>query len=244
MKDKRILVIGDSCKDIFVYCAVTRFCPEAPVPVLNVRESTESGGMSLNVQKNFHRMGMLCDILTNANWEKMTKARYVHRESNHMFIRIDTEDVADHIDMSKVSYDYDAIVISDYNKGFLTPEDIQTICQNHPNVFIDTKKILGPWAESARYIKINHTEFTNSFPHMTPKLLAKTIHTMGANGAELNGVKYPVEPVEVKDASGAGDTFMAALVTRFVERGDIVEAIHFANSCARRVVQHRGVVTV
>jgi len=241
----RVLVIGDSCKDIFVYCAVNRFCPEVPVPILRVRESVTSGGMSLNVQKNFDRLGMDCDIFTNANWENMTKSRYVHRESNHMFLRIDTDDEAEAADIRKIQFsEYDAIVVSDYNKGFLSTGDIKTICESHPTVFIDTKKILGPWAENALYIKINDTEFKNSLPHMTPKLLNKTIHTMGAAGAELNGVRYPVEAVEVKDASGAGDTFMAALVTKYLEKSNIVEAIHFANSCARKVVQHRGVVTV
>ena len=31
----------------------------------------------------------------------------------------------------------DAIVISDYDKGFLNEEDIQWICENNNNVFID-----------------------------------------------------------------------------------------------------------
>ena len=239
----RVLVIGDSCKDIFVYCKVERFCPEAPVPVLNVKDSTENGGMSKNVQKNVERLNVHCDLITNDNWEKLTKARYVHRESNHMFLRIDGEDRADHVDLSKICYDYDAIIISDYNKGFLTELDIEEICKNHPMVFIDTKKVLGRWADNAKYIKINHTEYTHSLPHLTDYLKTKVIHTMGERGAELNGKIYPVKPVDVKDASGAGDTFMAALVVKYLETKRIDRAIKFANECARTVVQHRGVVT-
>lgn len=240
----KILVVGDSCKDIFVYCAVERFCPEVPVPILKVRESTENGGMSKNVQKNIQSLNVHCDLLTNDNWENMTKARYVHRESNHMFLRIDTDDAASRIDISKVSYDYDIIVISDYNKGFLTEHDIQTICENHGNVFIDTKKILGKWAEDALYIKINDVEFKNSLPYMSQTLIKKTIHTMGSKGAELDGKVFPVDPVEVKDASGAGDTFMAGLVVNYIQTKDIDASIEFANQCARQVVQHRGVVTI
>jgi bifunctional ADP-heptose synthase (sugar kinase/adenylyltransferase) len=30
-----ILVIGETCRDVFVYCDSNRLCPEAPVPVLN-----------------------------------------------------------------------------------------------------------------------------------------------------------------------------------------------------------------
>ena len=29
----KILVIGDSCKDVFIYGTANRLCPEAPVPV-------------------------------------------------------------------------------------------------------------------------------------------------------------------------------------------------------------------
>ena len=31
----KILVIGDSCTDIFIYGECNRICPEAPVPVFN-----------------------------------------------------------------------------------------------------------------------------------------------------------------------------------------------------------------
>ena len=48
----KILVIGDSCRDIFVYCDVDRLCPDLPVPILNVVDQTENGGMAKNVQRN------------------------------------------------------------------------------------------------------------------------------------------------------------------------------------------------
>jgi len=31
----KILVIGDSCTDVFIYGDIERVCPEAPVPVFN-----------------------------------------------------------------------------------------------------------------------------------------------------------------------------------------------------------------
>ena len=30
----KILVIGDSCKDVFVYGTIERLAPEAPIPVI------------------------------------------------------------------------------------------------------------------------------------------------------------------------------------------------------------------
>jgi sugar/nucleoside kinase (ribokinase family) len=56
---------------------------------------------------------------------------------------------------------------------------------------------------------------------------------------------YPVvNKAEVKDTSGAGDSFMAALCIKFLETKDIYESIKFANSCASEVVRHRGVTTI
>ena len=47
------------------------------------------------------------------------------------------------------------IVVSDYNKGFLTEEDIAYIGFKHPNVICDTKKQLGDWCRDLRLIKLN-----------------------------------------------------------------------------------------
>ena len=60
-----------------------------------------------------------------------------------MFFRVDTTQTISRIDVSVIDFNYDLIIISDYNKGFLLEEDIEHICSNHTNVFIDTKKILG-----------------------------------------------------------------------------------------------------
>ena len=139
------------------------------------------------------------------------------------------------------SYFNEIIVISDYDKGFLTEEDIQKICSKHSNVFIDTKKILGSWANNAAFIKINDFEYKNSKNCLTDQIKDKIIHTMGSEGCEYRGVRYPVNKVDVKDVSGAGDSFMAGLVVEYCKTKDIVKAIAFANKCASQVVKHRGV---
>ena len=67
------------------------------------------------------------------------------------------------------------------------------------------------------------------------------IHTRGSDGCNLRGVNYPVETVSVKDTSGAGDSFMAALVIEYLKTGDIIASIKEANSAATNVVKKRGV---
>ena len=67
---------------------------------------------------------------------------------------------------------------------------------------------------------------------------------MGGLGCEFQGKRYSVDKVEVKDTSGAGDSFMAALCVNFLETQNIHESIKFANLCASEVVKHRGVTTI
>lgn len=161
-----------------------------------------------------------------------------------MFVRVDSTSAISPIDSTSVNLDYEMVIVSDYNKGFLTEENISYICRNHPCVFLDTKKILGDWANDAKYIKINDYEYKNSKPFLTQKLESKIIHTIGGDGCEFDGRSYPVSRVDVRDTSGAGDSFMAALCVKYLETKDISQSIEFANLCASEVVKHRGVTTI
>lgn len=239
MKD--ILVIGESCRDIFVYCDALRLCPDIPVPALSIINQNENTGMAKNVQRNILSRISSCDILTNDNWVNITKTRYVHQQTNHMFFRVDTANNISPINLNEIHYDYKIIVISDYDKGFLSESDIEKISKKHECVFLDTKKILGNWATNCKFIKINDYEYNNSKKNLTEELSGKIIHTMGGDGCEYRGVKYPVKKVDVKDSSGAGDSFMSALVIKYLKTNDIVKSIKFANKKASKVVTQIGV---
>lgn len=242
--DKHILVIGDSCQDIFKYCDVNRLCPDLPVPILNEKKEVRNEGMAKNVQRNILSLGYSCNIVTNANWQDITKTRFVHQESNHTFFRADSNEAMPSINLADVDYEHKMIVISDYDKGFLTKSDIETICGKHNNVFIDSKKVLGSWASGARYIKINETEYKRSKETITSEIQEKIIQTRGAEGSLFRGISYPVTKAEVKDVCGAGDSFLAALVVKFLEEENIEESIKYANYCASQVVTRRGVSVI
>lgn len=241
---KKILVVGESCRDIFVYCGSNRLCPEAPVPVLNVMDQRENPGMAGNVRRNIESIYGKVDIHTNEDWYEITKTRYVHGETNHMFFRVDSTQEIKRTDVKKIDLDCEVVVISDYNKGFLTEDDIEYICSNHNNVFIDTKKILGKWVNKAKFIKINDYEYKNSEKFITEEISSKIIHTMGGLGCEYQSKRYPTKKVEVKDLSGAGDTFIASLVVKYVETDDIIQSIKYANQCASKVVTQKGVTII
>jgi len=243
---KKILIIGESCKDIFVYCRAERLAPDLPVPVISIVESKDNPGMAANVERNVASIYPHVTLATNDSWETVTKTRYMHHTTNHMFIRVDTDHHIPRVQIKKIPLKgYALVAVSDYNKGYLTEADIKYICEHHTNVFIDTKKVLGSWAKSAKYIKINNYEYERSKATLPKTLEKKIIYTKGDQGAFFKGKNYPVrEKVEVKDVSGAGDSFFAALLVKYIQTGDIEQAIHFANECAAEVVKHKGVTII
>lgn len=251
---KKVLVIGDGCKDVFQYGKCERLSPEAPVPVFKPTNYHHNGGMAVNVYNNLKALDIDADIITDSG---TTKTRYVDEVSNQMLLRIDENDKLKNVTIAKLSsiqYDkYDAIIISDYNKGFLTETDIVYIQNNHPLVFMDTKKKIDKWAYGVEYIKINEREFKENVNTLVQEMPNDVIVTLGKTGAVLfhneEGIvketHFSIENEHpVRDLSGAGDTFLAALVANYIENYDICKAIKYANLCASWVVTQKGVVVV
>jgi bifunctional ADP-heptose synthase (sugar kinase/adenylyltransferase) len=237
----QITIVGESCLDVFVYCDAIRLAPDLPVPVLQEIHIETNPGMAANVQRNIEARSVSTALVTNRNWDEIVKRRYIHDGSNHMFFRVDTPHNIARLNVQELDMGVDVIVMSDYNKGFLTESDIEFICKSHPLVFLDTKKVLGNWAESASFIKINDYEYMNSKGYLTETLSQKIIHTRGQEGCDFQGKNYPVEKLEVRDTSGAGDSFMAALVVEFLKTKKIEDSIIAANHAASKVVRTRGV---
>ena len=257
-----VLVIGDSCKDVFIYGDIERISPEAPIPVFKPTREESNGGMAKNVADNVESLDMHIHTVTNKN--SITKIRFVENRSSQMVLRVDEHDYCDRIDESLLEglvknkfkqppfgFDsrredyYDAIIISDYCKGFLEESDIQHICKYNKNVFVDTKKKLGEWINDADFIKINELEYQKNHELLSENgFEEKLIVTLGSKGCRYNGKDFPVKEVPVKDVSGAGDTFIAGLVSGYLETQDIESAIEFAQKCTTFVVQQHGVATV
>ena len=147
-----VLVIGESCLDVFMYGDCKRLCPEAPVPIFNPLHKVENSGMAHNVYNNLKSLQVDCYLHTNDNYKSITKTRLIDEKTNHMFMRLDRNDeLYEKCSLEKIQFSqYDAIIISDYNKGFLSEEDINFIGKNHEHVFLDTKKILGNWCKSVK----------------------------------------------------------------------------------------------
>ena len=248
----KILIIGDSCTDVFTYGHAYRIAPEGPAPVFNPIKKIANGGMALNVQRNIQAIGAKVDIITQK--ESIVKERYIDERTNSLLLRVDSDDKCTRIQRSVLreiknnnylGVSYDAIIISDYCKGFLTEEDIDEISEHNFNIFLDTKKILGDWCKHVSYIKINHVEFDRTKHTINEmNIHNQMIITRSNEGCEYKNILYPVDKVNIKDISGAGDTFISGLVCEYVRSNDILKAIKFAQECATIVVQKKGVCTI
>ena len=243
----RVLLIGEQCDDIFIYGDTPRLSPEGPAPVFIPTKEVYNGGMGMNVMGNL--MALDIDVDFEHQQSPITKTRHIHESSNTLLLRIDEEKNIDNIGnrLPKLDFwDYPMVVVSDYNKGFLTEEDIAYIAYKHPNTICDTKKKLGDWCRDLRFIKLNRSEFENNkeFIEENDWILEKLIITLDKDGCMYNGTTYPTEQVEIMDISGAGDTFVAGFVKMFLDTKDIPQSIQFANRCSAQVVQKRGVTTI
>ena len=242
-KQFKILLIGDSCTDEYVYGTCERLNPEAPVPILKFNRKETTRGMAWNVRENLMSFGLSVYILTNK--EQITKTRYIDEKSNQQILRVDDEGRCEPMEYQQPFHErsttdppsddwYDALVISDYDKGFLTTEKIFELVKWFEGpVFIDSKKTKLP--KKSCYVKINEDEYKK-----LDKPSKNLIVTKGGKGAEYKGKLYPGEPVNVFDVVGAGDTFLSALVYFYLKCGRIENAIPYANKAAGIAVQNHG----
>ncbi len=241
----KILVIGEKCIDRFMYCDVSRFSPEAPVPVLNPIEIVENDGMAGNVVRNI--LAMKSDSLVS-HWyqdEIITKTRFVEKKSNHMFLRLDDGET----NISKVELieerigelsNFNIVIVSDYDKGFMTNDDLLTIGKNSKMSILDSKRKLSKEiVNSFTFVKLNEKESLQNSDLLECKNI---LVTLGSKGTKFNDEVYPSpNPQETIDVSGAGDTFTSAFILKYLETGDIKTSIIYANEMSSIVVSKRGV---
>ena len=147
-KGRRVLVLGDLMLDRYIWGDVSRISPEAPVPVVEVRESTSNLGGAGNVGHNLASLsalpllvGVVGDdeegvwikrhvgesrgVFIDAGRPTTVKMRIIAHQQQ--VVRVDQEKkkpVSPAVEKKIARFiekeDYAAIVISDYNKGVVT----------------------------------------------------------------------------------------------------------------------------
>ena len=230
----KVLLLGDSCEDEYIYGRCTRLSPEAPVPVLDYAKIQTKSGMAGNVCLNLQSFGLDITFLTNT--EQLVKTRFIDEKSNQQILRVDNETRVKPLLVPVATNSFDAVVISDYNKGYLTTEKIFEIVEGATcPVFIDSKKSILPNKENC-FIKINDVEYEKLDDYNIDNLIV----TKGSEGCIYNNTLYPAEKVNVYDVVGAGDTFLAALVYGYITTNNINESLMLGNRAAGIAVQQPG----
>ena len=244
-----ILVVGASCIDKYIYGTCNRLCPEAPVPIIIPSFQREYGGMAKNVFNNSKAIAKqyfsnyAIDLITNTN--PSTKTRIVDVRTNQMIVRIDEEEIKEKLDLSSTNLDaYDAIIVSDYNKGYMSKNDLSRL-GSHKLSFVDSKRPVGNWAKEFNFIKVNQFEYNVSKHFIDKHLLDKTIITCGERGVIYNKDGFPAPKIiATTDTSGAGDTFLSAFSLMYISTKSIENSIRHAQDCCIKVLQKRGTATI
>jgi D-beta-D-heptose 7-phosphate kinase/D-beta-D-heptose 1-phosphate adenosyltransferase len=162
----------------------------------------------------------------------------------------------------------DAVVLSDYAKGVLTPTVIRVLIDGAvalgKPVVVDPKAIDFAIYRGATLITPNRQELATASrqPAVTDvevEAAARQLGRMVASQAVLvtrsedgmtlvpaegAAVHVPAYPVKVRDVSGAGDTVVAVLATMLASHVDFEAAMRAANAAAAIVVGKRGTATL
>lgn len=298
-KNIKIGVVGDLMLDDYIYGTVERISPEAPVPVVNVKEEKFVLGGAANVVNNLASLGAktICFgvIGNDANGERLLGAfadkkidvsglirdkertTIVKRRiigSNQQLLRIDWEDITPistfleyallrNIE-SKID-ELDAVILSDYDKGVLTPmvaKEIVRMCRDRGKIVtVDPKPKNAMNYYGATSMTPNRKEAKECLgmeratnmeevgKELKKKLqLDNLLLTRSEEGMSLfienKIVNIPTFAKEVYDVTGAGDTVISVFTLAAASGVSWHEAAKIANTAAGVVVGKMGTSTV
>lgn len=187
---------------------------------------------------------------------ELIKTRIINSQTAKQLIRLDNREKFSEADLQRYKnkcyyynfVEFDAIVVSDYNKGLIEESMIKRLEKVECPVFVDTKKKdLSLWKNIKNcYIKINSKEYANSTNSNTLNNLIVTEGDEGCSYYKLGLLDsfYKTDKTEAADVVGAGDVFLSAFVVRFLENKDIPDAMKFANKAAALSVGRFGTVEI
>ncbi len=306
-RGKRILVIGDLMWDEYLYGEVHRISPEAPVPVLWVREEKRIPGGACNVVRNLHALKVSAGIIGVVGadreghaliqelkrwnlafievWESgdrptILKTRVVAR--SQQLLRIDREEpktVPKHIEkkiqevLEREIGQFDGVIISDYDKGLITPSLIDTLvklCKKYGILLaVDPQVSHFSYYKGVDLLTPNEKETAGglhlprvsteeevlkaaqkAFQKLSPRYLLITRAEKGMALFERDGEKnlkgyfIPTVAKEVYDVTGAGDTVVSVFTASLVAKAKPLEAALLSNIAGGIAVGKLGASSV
>ena len=291
-RGKRIAVLGDFVADVFIYGEISRISREAPVLVLNQRETQLVPGGGANAVYNLHALGAIPlpigvvgkdaegsqlieffrklkidtrGIRVEKSWKTPTKTRIlagaVHAQRQQI-VRLDSGGPLGAVPkLSPKLPACDALIVSDYGYGAISPELVSRIRSNGIPSTIDSRFSIGhftnmtaatpnePEVEAALGVHIGNDARKLEWAGRT--LLRKLKHealviTRGKDGMAVfeRGKKTEHIPIhgsdEIADVTGAGDTVIATFTLALSAGASFSEAARMANYAGGIVVMKYG----
>jgi D-beta-D-heptose 7-phosphate kinase/D-beta-D-heptose 1-phosphate adenosyltransferase len=296
-----IWVVGDLMLDEYVMGAVERISPEAPVPVVRVRDTEHRLGGAANVARQVAALGarvslagVIGDDAAGTDFLRLCEASNIDTRAvirlperrttrklrvlghSQQLLRLDWEDVrpcAPQVSVRMVAKltagpQPDAIILSDYAKGVLTPETITSVTglRGSGPVVVDPKHRDFTRYRGATTVTPNLRELEAAAGQSldvddpaaigaAARQLAQAagmeamVVTLGDRGmlvVPVQGPDIPVPAIQraVYDVTGAGDTAISVLTLSLAAHATLHAAAQLANAAAGVSVGQIGAVAV
>ena len=268
--------------DRYFYGEVSRISPEAPIPVVNlIKEKHEIGGAG-NVASNITLLGGEATIFAFAgqDQEALTLKKLLQEKNiNHFLnpakittcksriianqqqigLRLDKEETQNktfnqetkNILIEKAEQ-ADKIIISDYSKGTITQDLINSLHNHKHKIIADLKPKNKHLYKNLYLIKPNEKEALEMANHedihqagikLKQEFNSNILITRGSKGMKLFSdeiIEIPTYAKEVYDVSGAGDSVIAALALALSSKATLHESAIISNYAAGIAVEkHR-----
>jgi D-beta-D-heptose 7-phosphate kinase/D-beta-D-heptose 1-phosphate adenosyltransferase len=234
-------------------------------------------GRRLKSELSGRKGGVAAHLVVDASRPTTRKLRFVSEHHSTHLLRADWElakPVDPKVEAALISHALkampkaDAVVISDYAKGVLTPRVVAAIVARAKKlkkpVVVDPKGGDFSIYRGATVITPNRKELVEAtrMPAQSNAEIAKAAASLGRTvGSEAvlvtlseagmllqprrgKPVHVPAQPVAVRDVSGAGDTVVAVLAVMLAMGADFESAMRAANAAASVAIGKRGTATV
>lgn len=286
--------------DLYTIGEVNRISPEAPVPILHVKEELKRAGGAGNAILNLISLGMevvalgrigedaagfsfldemekenvnISAILRDPTFQTPLKNRVM--AAGQQIVRVDYEQPSPldgHQEQKIIETlpvllaDVHIVAISDYAKGFLTPNLIGAIIHHARQleipVVVDPKGMDFIRYQGATLIKPNVQEAKGAaglgieatLDQIAERILTdiaidNLLITRSKEGISLFSSQkkredFPAHVHEVKDVTGAGDTVLAVITAAMANQIPLCEAAVLANAAAGIAIERSGCARV
>lgn len=227
----RIVVVGDGLTDVWMYGYLSE-CQDGCDKFVEQRRTVTPGGAAnaANCLRHwFCSVELFTQELRGTKFRYVTDGTIVFRHDVEVDCDCECERQAALVAVSTAS----AVLLSDYDKGFLTPEFVrELIATAKCPVVVDAKQ--RPAVYSGAVLKCNET-YAALYPEVRSK--PDTVVTRGDQFPEgFSPYSYPA--VKCVNHVGAGDCFAAHLALALAHDFSLTDAVTVAHCAGRVYVQH------